>query len=43
MPKEDRKVKNAIMENREMSEELAQLKKENVAMRSQLEEILERG
>lgn len=43
MPKEDRKVQNVIIENKEMREELAVLKRENVAIRSQLEEILERG
>lgn len=43
MPKEDRKVRNVILDNREMAEELAMLKKENVAMREQLEELAEKS
>lgn len=43
VPKEDRKVRNIIIENRELQEQLELIKQENTAMRQQLEEILERG
>ena len=43
VPKEDRKVRNIIIENRELQEQLDLIKQENTAMRQQLEEILERG
>lgn len=43
VPREDRKVHNIIIENRELQEKLELTKQENDRMRQKLEEILERG
>lgn len=43
VPKEERKISNVVHTNRELLQQLEMLKKENLTMRNQLEEILERG
>lgn len=43
VPKDERKISNVVNENKELNEQVMMLKKENTTMRTQLEEILERG
>ena len=43
VPKDERKISNVVCSNKELQEQLDMLKQENITMRNQLEEILERG
>ena len=43
MPKDERLISNVVHANKDLSEQITILKQENLTMRNQLEEILERG
>jgi hypothetical protein len=43
VPKDERLISNVVHANKDLSEQITILKQENVTMRNQLEEILERG
>jgi hypothetical protein len=43
VPKDERLISNVVHANKELSEQITILKQENLTMRNQLEEILERG
>ena len=43
VPKDERKISNVVKINNELNEQMGVLREENLKMRTQLEEIMERG